>query len=55
MLPRTYCTDDGVGLLYRGERFAGAFTEVPGKGAYVVELDSAGQVHERRIEPEQLP
>lgn len=54
VLPRTYCTDDGVGLLYRGEQFAGAFTETPGKGAYVVELDSAGQVHEERIEPELL-
>ena len=30
--PRTYCTDDGVGVLYRGEGFAGAFTEAAGKG-----------------------
>ncbi len=54
VLPRTYCTDDGVGLLYRGERFAGAFSEVAGKGAYVVDLDDAGQVLEERIEPELL-
>ncbi len=54
VLPRTYCTDDGVGLLYRGDRFAGAFTEVAGKGAYVVDLDNAGQVQEERIEPELL-
>ena len=54
VLPRTYCTDDGVGLLYRGERFAGAFTEVAGKGAYLVDLDNAGQVFEERIEPELL-
>ena len=54
VLPRTYCTDDGVGVLYRGEHFAGAFGEVAGKGAYVVDLDSTGQVHEERIEPELL-
>ncbi len=54
-LPRTYCTDDGVGLLYRGEEFAGAFSEVAGKGAYVVDLDGDGQVQEERIEPELLP
>lgn len=54
VLPRTYCTDDGVGVLYRGEAFAGAFTEVVGKGAYVVDLDGTGQVQEERIEPELL-
>jgi len=54
ILPRTYCTDDGVGLLYRGERFAGAFSENAGKGAYVVHLDPTGQVQEERIEPELL-
>lgn len=54
VLGRTYCTDDGVGLLYRGDRFAGAFTEIAGKGAYVVDLDSTGRVQEERIEPELL-
>ncbi len=54
VLGRTYCTDDGVGLLYLGERFAGAFTEVAGKGAYVVDVDSTGQVQEEPIEPELL-
>lgn len=54
VLPRTYCTDDGVGLLYRGERFAAAFTEVAGKGAYVVERSADGTVSEERIEPELL-
>lgn len=39
---------------YRGERFADAFTELTGRGAYVVDLDSASQVHEERIEPELL-
>ena len=53
-LPRTYCTDDGVGVLYRSERFAGAFTEAAGKGAYVVDLGTDGQVHEERIEPDLL-
>lgn len=54
VLPRTYCSDDGVGLLYRGQEFVGAFTEVAGKGAYVVDLDESGQVREERIEPELL-
>ena len=54
VLPRTYCTDDGVGLLYRGQTFAGAFTEIPGKGGYVVDLDGTGEVYEERIEPELL-
>ncbi len=54
VLPRTYCTDDGVGLLYRGQQFVGAVTEVPGKGAYVVESDQTGQVREERIEPERV-
>ena len=32
-LPAGYATDDGVGLLYRGERFVEALTEREGKGA----------------------
>nr|MBA3410267.1 peptidase E [Geodermatophilaceae bacterium] len=32
-----------------------AFSEVAGKGAYVVDLDGDGQVQEERIEPELLP
>lgn len=51
VLPRTYCTDDGVGLLYRGEDVAEAYTEVAGKAAYVVDLDDDGRVIEERIEP----
>jgi len=54
VLPRTYCTDDGVGVLYRRDRFVGAFAEQLGKAAYVVERDSSGEVHEERIEPEPL-
>jgi len=54
VLPRTYCSDDGVGLLYRGQDFAAAFSEVAGKAAYVVDIDSTGTVSEERIEPELL-
>lgn len=53
-LPRTYCSDDGVGLLYRGERFTAAFTETAGKCAYVVERSADGQVIEERIDAELL-
>ena len=32
----THCTDDGVGLVYRGTELVEAVTERAGKGAYVV-------------------
>lgn len=53
-LPEAHCTDDGVGLVYRGTRLAEAVTELPGKGAYIVrrEGDSAT---EERLEPRVLP
>ena len=41
VLPRTYCTDDGVGLVYRGTEFVAAVAERPSGGAYVVERDEA--------------
>ncbi|WP_413757093.1 Type 1 glutamine amidotransferase-like domain-containing protein [Streptomyces sp. MMBL 11-3] len=53
-LPTTHCTDDGVGLVYRGTDLVEAVTETPGKGAYVVtrEGDTAT---EDRLEPRRLP
>ncbi|MCM2580416.1 peptidase E [Streptomyces meridianus] len=53
-LPATHCTDDGVGLVYRGTELVEAVTEKAGKGAYAVtrEGDSAA---EERIEPRRLP
>jgi len=35
-LGETHCTDDGVGLVYRGTELVEAVTEVPGKMAYRV-------------------
>lgn len=53
ILGTTYCTDDGVGLVYRGTELSEAVTEIPGKGAYVVrQVD--GQAVEERIEPRVL-
>lgn len=40
-LPPTYCTDDGVGLVYRGAEMVEAVAEVPGAAAYLVERDLA--------------
>ena len=37
--PTTHCTDDGVGLVYRGTELVEAVSEVDGKGAYVVTRD----------------
>jgi peptidase E len=54
-LPLTYCTDDGVGLVYRGAALAEAVTERRGAGAYVVQRDALdGTVVEDRIEPRRL-
>ncbi|MFF5858906.1 Type 1 glutamine amidotransferase-like domain-containing protein [Streptomyces sp. NPDC012751] len=49
-----HCTDDGVGLVYRGTELVEAVTELPGKGAYLVSRAGDGAVEER-IEPRLLP
>ncbi|MEO7745045.1 MAG: peptidase E [Actinomycetota bacterium] len=53
-LPETHCTDDGVGLVYRGTELVEAVTEARGKGAYVVTRDGDHAV-EQRLEPRVLP
>ncbi|MFQ6170526.1 Type 1 glutamine amidotransferase-like domain-containing protein [Oryzobacter sp. R7] len=53
-LPETHCTDDGVGLVYRGTELVEAVAEVDGKGAYVVTREDEG-VREERLEPRRLP
>jgi peptidase E len=54
-LPRTYCTDDGVGLLYRGTELVEAAAEVDRAGAYLVELDAAtGRAVEHRLDVRRL-
>jgi hypothetical protein len=53
-LPVTHCTDDGVGLVYRGTELVEAVTEIPGKGAYVVRGEG-GTAVEERLEPRLLP
>ena len=46
-LGTTHCTDDGVGMHYRGTEFVEAVTELPGKGAYIVRRDGDNIVEER--------
>lgn len=53
-LPLTHCTDDGVGLVYRGTDLVEAVTEQRGKGAYLVRREGDAAVEER-IEPRVLP
>ena len=53
-LPETHCTDDGVGLVYRGTELVEAVTDVRGKGAYVVRR-SGDTATEERLEPRHLP
>ncbi len=54
VLPSGYATDDGVGVLYRGTEFAGAFSEMDGKAAYFVERDADGGVVETRLDTQRL-
>ncbi|WP_394425661.1 Type 1 glutamine amidotransferase-like domain-containing protein [Streptomyces sp. SGAir0957] len=52
-IPTAHCTDDGVGLVYRGTELVEAVTEISGKGAYIVSRDGSEAV-EDRIEPRKL-
>ena len=54
-LPTTYCTDDGVGVVYRGTELVEAVSERRGAGAYVVRREDDGRAIEDRIEPRLLP
>jgi len=47
ILGTTHCTDDGVGMLYRGTEFVEAVSEQEGKGAYIVRHDGDHAVEER--------
>ncbi|KIF66674.1 peptidase [Streptomyces sp. AcH 505] len=53
-LPLTHCTDDGVGLVYRGTELVEAVSEAPGKGAYIVSR-AGDRAVEERVEPRRLP
>jgi peptidase E len=59
LLGETHCTDDGVGLLYRGTALEGAVSEVPGRAAYRVTREQApgggSRAVEVRLEPALLP
>jgi peptidase E len=56
VLPRTYCTDDGVGLVYRGTGILEAVSERAGANAYVVERDAAtGEAVETMLPARVLP
>lgn len=49
-LPETHCSDDGVGLLYRGTQLTEAVAERERKGAYIVRK-VADSAEEERLEP----
>ncbi|MGR6322024.1 peptidase E [Micromonospora soli] len=53
-LPTSHCTDDGVGLVYRGTRLAEAVADREGVAAYEVSRGEDGSVRETRIEPRLL-
>jgi peptidase E len=53
-LGRTYCTDDGAGLVYRGTELVEAVVERDGAGAYVVERGADGRAVEDRLDVRRL-
>ncbi|CCH28842.1 peptidase E [Actinosynnema sp. NPDC047251] len=55
VLPKTYCTDDGAGLLYRGTELVEAVSERRNGGAYVVDRDgSSGIAQEETLDIRRL-
>jgi peptidase E len=54
-LPTSHCTDDGVGLIYRGTELAEAVADREGVAAYELTRAEDGTVRETRIEPRLLP
>lgn len=54
-LGETHCTDDGVGLVYRGTHLLEAVSEVDGKGAYIVTKGDDGAVDETPVATRRLP
>ncbi len=55
VLPTSYATDDGVGLVYEGTELVEAVADRPGVAAYRVERTADGTARETRIEPRLLP
>jgi peptidase E len=54
VLPAAYCTDDGVGLVYRGARPAEVVADREGPAAYELSRDPDGSVRETRLSPRLL-
>lgn len=55
ILPTSYATDDGVGLVYAGSDLVDVVADRPGAAAYRVERQADGSVIETRLEPRLLP
>ncbi len=53
-LPTAHCTDDGVGLVYRGQDLVEAVAENDDGLAYVVTRTGPGEVIEEPLEPRRL-
>jgi peptidase E len=54
VLPTSYATDDGVGLVYEGTELVEAVADRPDVAAYRVERSESGEAVETRIEPRRL-
>jgi peptidase E len=53
-LPTGYATDDGAGVLYRGNEMVEALSETDGAGAYLVERSADGTAAETPLETRRL-
>ncbi len=53
-LPETHCTDDGVGLVYRGTELVEAVSERDRAAAWIVAREGHA-IREERVEPRRLP
>ncbi len=53
-LPETHCTDDGVGLVYRGTELVEAVSDATARGPTSSPVTANG-IHEERVEPRQAP
>jgi peptidase E len=54
VLPTSFCTDDGVGLIYRGTRLVEVVADREGPTAYELSRDPDGSVRETRLTPRLL-
>ncbi|MCO1577640.1 MULTISPECIES: Type 1 glutamine amidotransferase-like domain-containing protein [unclassified Crossiella] len=54
LIPDTYCTDDGTGLLYHGTELVEVLSERPHAGVYLVQREDEGKAVEHALDVRRL-